>query len=159
MVSAERIAGAPTPATAAPKLLVQQAHSTVCSSRNAHHPRSVSGRRPQQIGHRVRRPESMRPTNGATQHHVLVTHPRRRSVVTWLVVTAAVVVLYLALMEIFHWDTQAELFWFGLLVIVFAGAVIENAIRFDAITEQDASGQPKGAGSDAGPTFNAGLPA
>ena len=55
-----------------------------------------------------------------------------------LLITAAVGLLYLALIEMFQWDSNQEIVWFGLLAIVFIGAVCENAIRFGAMDDAPA---------------------
>jgi hypothetical protein len=54
-------------------------------------------------------------------------------VIVCLLITAAAGLLYLALVEMFHWDSNPEIVWLGLLSIVFVGAVCENAIRFDSL--------------------------
>ena len=57
-----------------------------------------------------------------------------------MVVTVVLGLLYIALAGIFWSDMNRELFWAGLLLIVFGGLVCENAIRFDAV--RGASGLP-----------------
>ena len=142
MVSVERLAGPeqgeqapghPTPAAAT----LHQAHSGVCSTRYAR--RLSHGRGPRtaraQLGHRSRRVDRARSDATEAPRGTLVSspHPRTRSVIVCLLITAAAGLLYLALVEMLQWDSNPEIVWLGLLSIVFVGAVCENAIRFDSL--------------------------
>ena len=53
--------------------------------------------------------------------------------ITCMVITVALGLLYIVLTGVFWPEMNRELFWAGLLLIVFGGLVCENAIRFDAI--------------------------
>ncbi len=146
---------------AASKTVLARTHSTVCARRTArleHH--TVSGRRHHQIGHRERQPGRSRYHSGSPGHHsVPAPHPPRRSVLTCLVFTAVLGMLYLALIEVFGRDTHPGLIWFGLLVIVFGGAVVENAIRLDGMTEHATTPQRSGRSAVETTTVRPGLPA
>jgi hypothetical protein len=123
-------------AAAAPRTTLQQAHSTVCSTKSVRHQTpSDSSRRHQQLGHRARPTGSARSDGRPDQQPTPAPHPQRRSVVVCLVATAVVAVLFVALVEAFRWDSQPDLILFGVLLIVFVGALIENAIRFDSMTD------------------------
>jgi len=137
VVSVERLAGPeqgeqapghPTPASAT----LHQAHSGVCSTRYArrlshgHGPRTTRA----QLGHRSRRVDQAR--SGATEapRGTLVSspHPRTRSVIVCLLITAAAGLLYLALVEMFQWDSNPEIVWLGLLSSAFAFTILLYAV-------------------------------
>jgi hypothetical protein len=67
-------------------------------------------------------------------------------------------VLYLALIELIGRDAHPGLIWFGLLVILFGGAVIENAIRLDGMTDH-AQTPPARRSAFEETSFTPGLPA
>lgn len=130
--------GLPDPASHTARTALQHTHSTVCmrrAARREHH--AISGRPHHQLGYRERQADRSRYSSGRAGDHTLLSpHPRPRSVIRCLVITVALGVLYLALMDVIGLDGHPELTLFGLLVIVFGGAVVENAIRLDGMTDQ-----------------------
>lgn len=70
-------------------------------------------------------------------------HPQRRSVLICLVGTAAAALIFLVLTEIFQWTTHPGLIAAGFLTILFVGAVVENAIRFDSMNRPQATVTPE----------------
>ncbi len=60
-------------------------------------------------------------------------HPAHRAVITCVIVTVAIGLLYVVAAGVLWSDMNRELFWAGLVLIVVGGAVCENAIRFDAV--------------------------
>jgi hypothetical protein len=109
----------------------------VCTKRSTlreHH--SVSARRHHQTGHRKQQIDHSRYRGGkAGRQQVPNPQPRRGSVITCMAITAGLGLLFLAVIDLSGLAVHPELIWFGLLVIVFGGAVVENAIRFDSMTD------------------------
>ena len=137
---------------------VHRAHTTVCGARSALHP--TTGRH--QHGHRSRQQDrALVVRDSRSGSGMSSPHPRLRSVIVCLVVTAALGLLYLALSEVFGWTAHPDLVWLGILVIVFGGAVVENAIRFDGLGDRQIESDRKTVGqvSNDGPAFGSGLPA
>jgi hypothetical protein len=53
--------------------------------------------------------------------------------VTCVVITVAAGLLFLGLSDVFGWNANPELVWFGLFLISFGGAVWLNANTFDSL--------------------------
>ena len=160
MATAQDAFGLPDAAAhppAVPATTLREAHATVCAAKSAKHPQTAGSQRHHQLGHRAGRADHVSHGSGPTPHRVLVSHPRRRSVVTCLIVTAVVGMLYVAIIETFRANVHPDLIWSGLLFIVFCGALIENVIRFDALTQQDSPDRSADAASSQGPVFPGGV--
>jgi hypothetical protein len=120
-----------------PRSELSRAHHSACSARYARrHGRSADTRhRGGSSAHGRRHAVSSRYLNNAAviDRQVADPHPARRQVITCMVITVALGLLYVVLAGVFWPDMNRELFWAGLLLIVFGGLVCENAIRFDAV--------------------------
>ena len=137
-------AGTPA-AVASPPVSVRsslrQAHAGVCATRRTQgRCHSLTSRA--HIGP-AGRPGSRPHSGGAgdsRDRRELTPHPRRRSVITCVLATVAAGLVFLVLTEIFQWTTHPELIAAGFLTIVFVGAVVENAIRFDSLSRPQPTG-------------------
>ena len=119
-----------------PRYELSRAHHNACSARFARrHGQSAQAHRSGGSVHGRRHAVSSRYLNNAAlmQEPAPAPHPARRAVITCVVVTVAIGLLYIIAAGVFWSEMNRELFWAGLLLIVVGGAVCENAIRVDAV--------------------------
>jgi len=111
---------------------VQQAHRRVCDARHSRrqHPSGGSYRSRSLTVHSRRHADRSRYQSGGSS---VSPHLRTRSVVTCVVITVAAGLLFLGLSDVFGWNANPELVWFGLFLISFGGAVWLNANTFDSL--------------------------
>lgn len=111
---------------------VQHAHRTVCAARISRRQYSAGGHSSGRslTVHSRRHADRSRYQSGVRE---LEPHLRTRSLVTCVLITVAVGLLFLVVSEIFDWVSNPELVWFGLFLIFFGGAVWLNAITFDSL--------------------------
>jgi len=131
--------------------VVRQAHSMVRSTRRQLRCSRVGGSHPLPAHPVHRRQRVLSTRRGLSQRSDQQAVERwqvaARSVIICLAVTVATALVYVALAELAHWETHQRLFWSGLLLIVVAGAICENAISLEAAptarrTADDASPTP-----------------
>jgi len=136
MASQEPLVGESTSATMLDdpaEAPVKQAHRTVCAARNSRrHPAGGHYRGRSLTVHSRRHPDRSRYSTGGK---AVSPQARTRSVLICVVITVAVGLLFLAVSDLFGWDTNRELVWFGLSLVLFAGAVCLNAITVGSLRE------------------------
>lgn len=111
---------------------VQRAHRSVCAARHSRrqHPAGGHTRGRSLTVHSRRHADRSRYQSGGSE---VSPHLRTRSVVTCVVITVAAGLLFLGVSDIFGWNANPELVWFGLFLIFFGGAVWLNAITVDSL--------------------------